>query len=213
VESSLTPFSLRRDILFIGSFQHSPNVDAVLFFAREIFPLVKAQLPEIRFYVIGDKAPPEVVALADESVVITGFQPDVGAYFDNIRLSVAPLRYGAGVKGKINQSMGLGVPVVATSLAVEGMFLTDREDVLIGDTPEDFARALIDIYGSEELWQLVSKNALAKAKSLYSIEAARKKLKHLLSDEHFSSARPFPEQSGSAAARQPESLRLSAPPG
>ena len=212
VDSSPTPFSLRRDILFIGSFQHTPNVDAVLFFTRDIFPLIKTRLPEVRFYVIGDKAPPQVVALADEGIVITGFQPDVGAYFDNIRLSVAPLRYGAGVKGKINQSMGLGVPVVATSLAVEGMFLTDREDVLIGDTPEDFARALIEVYGSEELWHYVSKNALEKTKALYSVEAARKKLKHLLSDEHFSSASPFrePDRSNNAKQLDQESVQITA---
>ena len=212
VDSSPTPFSLRRDILFIGSFQHAPNVDAVLFFTRDIFPLVKTRLPEIKFYVIGEKAPPQVVALAEESVIVTGFQPDVGVHFDNIRLSVAPLRYGAGVKGKINQSMGFGVPVVATSLAVEGMFLTDREDVLIGDTPEDFARALIEAYGSEELWQHVSKNALEKTKALYSVEAARRKLKHLLSDEHFSSARQVPDRNGSSIAKQPdqESVQITA---
>jgi GT2 family glycosyltransferase/glycosyltransferase involved in cell wall biosynthesis len=212
VDSSPSPFSLRRDILFIGSFQHSPNVDAVLFFARDIFPLVKKRLPEIKFYIIGDKAPPEVVALAGESVIVTGFQPDVGFYFDNIKLSVAPLRYGAGIKGKINQSMGFGVPVVATSLAVEGMFLTDREDVLIGDTPEDFVRALIEVYGSEELWQSVSKNALEKTKTLYSIEAARGKLKHLLSDEHFSSSRRFSNPNGSIIANRsdPEGVRITA---
>jgi O-antigen biosynthesis protein len=204
VPGSNTPFSLRHDFLFIGSFQHTPNIDAVIFFTNEVYPLVKARLPGVRFYVIGDKAPPAVIALASENIIITGLQPDVRPYFDSVRLSLAPLRFGAGIKGKINQSMGFGVPVVATSLAVEGMFLTDREDVLIGDTPEDFARALIEVYGSEELWQHVSKNALEKTKASYSVEAARRKLKHLLSDEHFSSARSLPGQNGSTIAKQPD---------
>src|SRR5260370_26389744 len=79
-----------------------------------------------------------------------------GHFFESVKLSVAPLRYGAGIKGKINLSMGFGVPVVATSLAVEGMALTDREDVLIADEPEDFARAVVELYESEDLWNRIS---------------------------------------------------------
>jgi hypothetical protein len=81
VPGSATPFSLRHDFLFIGSFQHAPNGDAVLFFASEIYPLVKARLPEAKFYVIGDKAPPAVVALASEKIIITGLQPDLRPFF------------------------------------------------------------------------------------------------------------------------------------
>jgi glycosyltransferase involved in cell wall biosynthesis len=126
VPGSATPFSLRHDFLFIGSFQHTPNIDAVLFFVNEIYPLIMKRLPKAKFYVIGDKAPPSVIALASENIVITGLVPDAKPYFDTVKLSVAPLRYGAGIKGKLNQSMGLGVPAVATSVAVEGMSLTHR---------------------------------------------------------------------------------------
>lgn len=188
VHGSATPFSLRHDFLFIGSFQHTPNIDAVIFFTEEIFPLVSQRLPEAKFYVIGDKAPPAVIALANENIIVTGLQRDVRPYFDSVKLSVAPLRFGAGVKGKVNQSMGFGVPVVATSVAVEGMALTDREDVLIGDTAADFARALIDLYQSEELWERVSTNGLEKTKALYSGEAAQKELSRLFSDDHFRSS-------------------------
>ena len=94
-----------------------------MFFVREIFPLVREQLPGVRFYIIGDKAPPAVTTLANEHVIVTGLQRDVRPYFESVKLSVAPLRWGAGVKGKVNQSMGFGVPVVGTSVAVEGMDL------------------------------------------------------------------------------------------
>src|SRR5262249_15894103 len=143
VPGSNTPFALRRDWLFIGGFQHRPNIDAVLFFVQKIYPLVSERLRDAKFYIIGDKPPPEIVALATERVIVAGLQRDVRPFFDSVKLSVAPLRFGAGIKGKINQSMGFGVPVVATSIAVEGMPLTNREDILIADEPEDFARALI----------------------------------------------------------------------
>ncbi|MEO7723781.1 MAG: glycosyltransferase [Chthoniobacterales bacterium] len=181
VPGSATPFSLRKNFLFIGSFQHPPNIDGVLFFAREILPLVRHQLGPVKFFIIGDKAPPEVVALASEAVIVTGLQPDVRPYFDNVRLSVAPLRYGAGVKGKINQSMGFGVPVVGTSIAVEGMGLVDRESVLVGDTPDDFARALIELYTSQPLWETLSQAGFEKTRALFSREAAQEKLKRLFS--------------------------------
>jgi GT2 family glycosyltransferase/glycosyltransferase involved in cell wall biosynthesis len=185
IPGSNTPFALRRDWLFIGGFQHPPNIDAVLFFVEKIYPLVSERLPDAKFYIIGDKAPPEVVALETERIVVTGLQTDVRPFFESVRLSVAPLRFGAGVKGKINQSMGFGVPVVATSLAVEGMELADHEDVLIADEPEDVARALIQLYESEELWNRLSKNGIEKTKAMYSVSAARKRLRQLFSDSHF----------------------------
>ena len=184
VPGSNTPFSLRQDFLFIGGFQHTPNIDAVIFFLEKIYPLVKERLSDAKFYIIGDKAPPEVVALATDNVVVTGLQPDVQPFFESVKLSVAPLRYGAGIKGKINQSMGFGVPVVATSLAVEGIALTDRQDILIADEPEDFARALIELYESEKLWNLLSKNGIKTTKAHYSVSAVRKRLNRLLSDDH-----------------------------
>jgi GT2 family glycosyltransferase/glycosyltransferase involved in cell wall biosynthesis len=198
VPGSKTPFALRRDWLFIGSFQHPPNIDAVLFFLKEIYPLVSEHLRDAKFYIIGDKAPPEIVALATERIVVAGLQRDVRPFFESVRLSVAPLRFGAGVKGKINQSMAFGVPVVGTSLAVEGTELRDGEEILVADEPEDFARALIELYESEDLWNRLSKNGIRKTRALYSTKAARKKLEFLFSDGHLKSLAP------STAARQPD---------
>lgn len=192
IPGSKTPFSLRRDWLFIGGFQHAPNVDAVLFFVQEIYPLVSEHLPDAKFYIIGDKAPPEIVALATERIIVAGWQRDVRPFFDSAKLSVAPLRFGAGIKGKINQSMGFGVPVVATSLAVEGMGLSDRKDILVADRPEDFAQALVELYESEKLWNRLSENGVRKTRVFYSPEAARQKLEFLFSDEHLKSLKRSP---------------------
>jgi glycosyltransferase involved in cell wall biosynthesis len=192
VPGSDTPFALRRDWLFIGSFQHTPNVDAVLFFVQKIYPFVSSRLRDAKFYIIGDKAPPEIVALGNEKIVVTGLQRDARPFFESARLSVAPLRFGAGVKGKINQSMGFGVPVVATSTAVDGTDLRADEDILIADEPEDFASALIKLYESEELWNRLSQSGLRKTRELYSVEAAREQLKFLFSGEHLNRLKPLP---------------------
>jgi GT2 family glycosyltransferase len=184
VPGSKTAFALRRDWLFIGGFQHRPNIDAVLFFVKDIYPLVSEHLRGAKFYIIGDKAPPEVAALATGTIIVAGLQTDVRPFFDSVKLSVAPLRFGAGVKGKINQSMAFGVPVVATSLAVEGMALQNGNDILVADEPEDFARAMIELYESEELWNRISENGIKKTRAIYSTDTARKKLELLFSDEH-----------------------------
>jgi len=148
---------------------------------------VSERLRDAKFYIIGDKAPPEIVALATDRIVVAGLQRDVRPFFDTVRLSIAPLRFGAGVKGKINQSMAFGVPVVATSLAVEGMDLTDREDILLADEPEDFARALIELYESEDLWNRLSENGIRETRASYSSDAAAKTLEFLFSDDRLGS--------------------------
>jgi GT2 family glycosyltransferase/glycosyltransferase involved in cell wall biosynthesis len=205
VPGSKTPFALRRDWLFIGGFQHRPNIDAVLFFVQRIYPLVSEYLRNAKFYIIGEKAPPEIVALATERIIVAGLQTDVRPFFDSVKLSVAPLRFGAGVKGKINQSMAFGVPVVATSLAVEGTALNNREEILVADDPEDFARALIELYESEELWKRLSENGIRKTRALYSTDAARKKLQSLFTDQHLKSLgeppRVFTQQDVAMAAK------------
>jgi GT2 family glycosyltransferase/glycosyltransferase involved in cell wall biosynthesis len=198
VPGSKTPFALRRDWLFIGGFQHRPNIDAVLFFVQRIYPLVSEHLRDAKFYIIGEKAPPEIVALATDRIIVAGLQTDVRPFFDSVKLSVAPLRFGAGVKGKINQSMAFGVPVVATSLAVEGTALNNRDEILVADEPEDFGRALIELYESEELWKRLSENGIRKTRALYSTDAARKKLEFLFSDDHLRSLVP------SGAVEQPD---------
>ena len=193
IPGSSTPFELRRDFLFIGGFQHTPNTDAILFFLKKIYPIVKLRLRDAKFYIIGDKAPPEVVALAGENVVIAGLQRDVRPFFESVRLSVAPLRFGAGVKGKINQSMAWGVPVVATSVAVEGMELVSGEDILVADEPEEFTRALVTLYESPELWNRLSQSAIEKTRRLYSVEVARERLERLFNNERGQTSDAIPE--------------------
>jgi GT2 family glycosyltransferase len=168
-------FGTRENILFIGGFQHPPNVDAVLYFVREIFPLVKKQLPDIRFYIIGSKAPAEVLELAaDPSIIVTGYVDDLTSYFNKCRLSVAPLRYGAGVKGKVITSLSYGLPVVASGVACEGMQLVNGLEVLIADEPSEFASSVVRLYTDDSLWNKLSANGLNNVAKNYSFAATRK---------------------------------------
>ena len=173
IYGSPTPFEARRDCLFIGAFAHPPNRDAVLWLAREILPLVRAEIPDLRCHVIGADPPAEIRALANEWLVVCGYVPDVDPFFDTCRLSVAPLRYGAGVKGKINQSLAHGLPVVTTSQGAEGMYLRDGESALIADDPSTFAAAMVQLYQDSKLWRRLSSGGLAVMETHFSFGAAR----------------------------------------
>lgn len=174
--ASTNPFQNREDILFIGSFEHPPNVDAMHFFIDEVFPIIKRSLTNLRLQVVGGNPPRSLREKARADIVIDGFISDIKPLFNKIRLSIAPLRYGAGVKGKINSSMSFGVPVVATTLAVEGMHLEHDKNVLIANSPEDFAEQVVRAYQDESLWQTLSEQSLENVKECFSFEVAEKQL-------------------------------------
>lgn len=113
----------RRDILFVGGFSHPPNTDGILWFVHEVWPAIRARLPGVVFHIAGADPPPEIRALASESVRLLGFVSDdrLKKLYDGCRLVVIPLRYGAGVKGKTVEAMAHGVPFVTTRWGVEGM--------------------------------------------------------------------------------------------
>jgi len=174
------PFGERRDLVFVGGFQHPPNVDAVAWFVAEVFPLVRAQLPDVRFHVIGSKVPEAIRALAGEHVLVHGFVEDILPYMDGCRVSVAPLRYGAGVKGKVNMAMSCGLPVVATPMAVEGMHVEPGRDVLVAADAAVFADDVVRLHRDEALWNTLSVHGLANVERHFSFTAARAAVQRLL---------------------------------
>ena len=133
-----------------------------------------------RFIVVGPEAPPEIAALASDTIEIRGHVADLGALFDACMLSVAPLRYGGGVKGKIVSSMSYGVPVVATTIAAEGMGLRHGRDILIADKPDAIAEQIVRLHGDPVLWQRLSRNAYAEFVERFSEEAGAKVIVPLL---------------------------------
>lgn len=173
-------WSQRRDLLFVGGFQHPPNIDAAEWLIEEIFPAVRAQIPDIGLHIIGSRMPEHLRERRAPGVTIHGFVENLEPFLEGCRLSVAPLRYGAGVKGKVNQAMAWGLPVVATSCAAEGMFLTHGEDVLIADSSEDFAEQIVRAYNDETLWSTLSDGGLENVERYFSYNAARRAIGDLV---------------------------------
>jgi O-antigen biosynthesis protein len=174
-------FDERSGFLFIGSFRHRPNVDAVEYFMTEIYPLLPADLHRVPFYIIGENPPESIARFASEQVMVTGHLPSVEESFEQARLSVAPLRFGAGVKGKINQSMAHGVPVIASPIAAEGMDLDACRELPVCASPTDFARTIASVYHDRERWQTLSTNGLVATASRYGMGAVRAQLERLVS--------------------------------
>jgi len=174
------PFEQRKDILFIGGYQHTPNVDAIEWFVAEIFPLIEIRLPALKFHIVGSKAPKHIVEMARDNIIFQGFVEDIEPLMDDIRIAIAPLRYGSGVKGKVNMSMSYGQPVVGTKVAVEGMHAQEGVDVLMAETPQEFANQIIRLYEDEELWNTISQGGLQNVQNYFSFDAAKKALKAIL---------------------------------
>ncbi|MFG1466454.1 glycosyltransferase [Xanthobacter sp. DSM 24535] len=150
---SATAFGDRHDIVFVGGYAHSPNVDAVEYFVRAIWPELQQRLPQsAKFRVVGAGAPDSLRELASDRIILDGFVEDLAPLLDQCRVFVAPLRYGAGLKGKVVTALSHGVPCVASSIAIEGMGLTDRHELLVADKAADFIERVIQLYEDEALW-------------------------------------------------------------
>jgi O-antigen biosynthesis protein len=169
-------FQSRKDFLFLGNFDHAPNVDAMLWFVSEVWPLVRAKGFADRFIIAGAAVPREIARLASDQIEVRGYVSDLGPLFDACRLSIAPLRYGAGVKGKIVSSLSLGVPVVASSMAAEGMGLRHQEDVLIADPPEAMADQIIGLYNDPGLWRRLSSGGYRAFQERFSLASGGPKV-------------------------------------
>jgi len=179
-------FAERRDLVFVGGFRHPPNVDAMRWFLGEVFPRIRAALPDVQFHCIGGYVPETIAAFSDApGVHIHGHVPDIAPYMDGCRIAVAPLRFGAGVKGKVNLSMAHGQPVVATPCAAEGMHLEDGVDVLLAEASNAFADAVIALYGDEVLWSRLAGNGLANVQAHFSLDAARDTVRRVFFDSRF----------------------------
>ncbi len=173
-------FEARKDMFFLGGFQHKPNIDAVKYLVCEIWPIIKSELPGVKLYIIGSHPTEDIKKYSSDDIVITGFIEDISPYFRKCKVMLAPLRYGAGVKGKITQSLSLGLPVVTTNIGAEGINFTDNQNVMLAEIPEKFAEKAIKLYQDSNLWNSLSKNSLDLAKE-HSPEKARACLTSMLS--------------------------------
>jgi len=179
-EGSQRSFYDRQDVLFVGNFGHEPNVDAGRHLLEEVWPRARRTLGDARLFVVGPNPPDEFRERLDEHVVVTGHVPDVSPYLDTCRVSVAPLRFGAGVKGKVLESLGRGQPVVGSSIAFEGLPVETERDVLLADDPAATAAGIVRLYEDRALWERLSRAGPKIVAADFSFAAARRALAEAL---------------------------------
>jgi glycosyltransferase involved in cell wall biosynthesis len=172
-------FHERKDLLFIGSFGHTPNLDAVHFLHDQIMPIVWKTYPKIVVNIIGSNPVQSILELDNERFKVLGFIEDIEPYFVNSRLFIAPLRFGAGIKGKIGQSLEYSLPVITTEIGAEGFDFGTFEDEMIANQPKEFAEKIIEMYTNESLWDDVS-NFSKEILEPFSIATTMKTLKQII---------------------------------
>jgi GT2 family glycosyltransferase/glycosyltransferase involved in cell wall biosynthesis len=161
VKNPKNDFYERKDILFVGGFlaSESPNEDAVLYFAKEVFPKIQKEL-SCRFFIVGITPPDSVKKLSTSSVIVTGFVPDLREYYEKCRVFVVPHRYSAGIPWKLQEAMSYGIPSVVSELTASQLDLTDGNEVLIVKNSDEFVHKITKLYQDEKLWHQLQQNAL-----------------------------------------------------
>ena len=167
-------------LLFVGSFKHEPNVDAILYFCDEIFPLLLEMNSSFTLEVIGPNPPEALLALQSDKIFIRGFVESLDDYYRKAHISVAPLRFGAGMKGKIGEALSFGLPVVTTEIGAEGFGLSPGENILVAKTALDFAESILQLSQDNQLYNKLSTNGYDFIKDNYSEEATRARLSRLI---------------------------------
>lgn len=177
----MPPFEDRSGIFFIGTFLHDPNVDAVEVLYHKIMPLVWEQLPNLKITIIGSEAPESILKMNSDQFEVTGYVENIIPYYEKCFASVSPLRFGAGVKGKIGQALEYTLPVLTTEIGAEGMFLENGITALIAgnDDYQTFADHIVAICTQKELWNTLHQNS-EKGIYPFSIEAQKEEIYKML---------------------------------
>ena len=162
-------FRRRSKLVFLGGFAHTANVDAINWFIGKVWPLLQKRGFPYRLTIAGAEMPDQIAALASDRIEVMGHVKNLRRLFAECRLSIAPLRYGAGMKGKIVESLSYGVPVVATSVAAEGMDLHHNETLLIANSPPTMADEIVRLSEDDDLWQMLSQGGYRYFEKHFSI--------------------------------------------
>lgn len=177
-------FDERKDLLFVGGFNHTPNYDGVVWFIEEIFPSIKQHIPGIKLYIVGSNPPDDLKASAADDIIVTGFVSDeeLENFYNRTRLVVVPLRYGAGVKGKVVEALYYQVPVVTTAIGAEGLEMAESI-MSINDKPDDFAMSVVSLYQDQDQWFKYFQSSAGYIRQYFSVEAAEKVIAYDISNQ------------------------------
>ncbi|HTZ76019.1 MAG TPA: glycosyltransferase [Candidatus Aquilonibacter sp.] len=172
-------FAEREGIVYLGHFNNPPTLDGLEWYIREVAPLVRRQLPEVKLYVVGAQLP-ESWSTPDPNVVRVGFRPNLAAEFAQRRMLVSPVRFGTGIKTKNLHAIAHGLPIVTNPKGAEGGSFVSGETALIAEDPEEFATAVVKLYTDEALWRKISQSSRAHAAKYFSKEAMNATLRTIL---------------------------------
>ncbi|MFH1414640.1 MAG: glycosyltransferase [Elusimicrobiota bacterium] len=170
----------RNNIIYAGSMNNLHNVDAVEYFAEDIFPILRDKIPGIKLYVAGSCPVKRIRNLSGDDIVVTGYVKDLSLYFSSFMVSVVPLRIGAGMKSKIIESMAWGCPVVSTAIGSEGMFFEEGKEITVSDEPCGFADSIATLYTDKEKWSFFSITGYSAVKERYSMELMERRLLEII---------------------------------
>ncbi len=184
------PFAKRRGIAFIGGYSHEPNLDAARSLIREIMPSVRKQNPNIECLLVGHDLPEQLRQLCGDGVVAVGYVEDLAEIFDRVRLTVAPLTYGAGIKGKVIESLAAGVPCICTPVAAEGLDFPPALEGCVAEGVERFAALICQMHDDEAANDTYSRAALRYIGDVFSPESLNSAMRRALG------AAPFKGSSG-----------------
>ncbi len=163
----------RKNLLFVGGFGHGPNIDAVKWFCTDIFPKVLKKNPDIKFEIVGSNAPDEILALKSDNIIVHGFVSDekLEELYGSCKMAVIPLRYGAGIKGKVVEAMSQGVPVITTAVGAEG--IVDAENILfVKDDIDEIVNSIVELYDDSKALSEASEKSYEYIKKYFSADAA-----------------------------------------
>lgn len=180
VRTGSPPNNEREGLLFIGHYLHAPNEDAMVHLVADIMPIVRSELGDIPLTMLGSAITDRIKGLGNHFVHPVGYVADPAPWFDQARVFAAPLRFGAGMKGKIGQSLSLGLPVVTSSIGAEGMGVTNGHELLIADDAESFARAVVALYTDSNLWRRLAANGASHIERHFSPAAVAESIETLL---------------------------------
>ena len=167
-------------MVFIGDYRVPPNVDAVQYFCRDVLPLIHAKVPLAHLLLVGNAPTPEVRALASDRITVTGYVPETAPYLQKSRVSVAPLRFGAGMKGKVGEAAAHGIPIVTTSVGFQGMEVKHEEDVFVADSAAEFADFVVRLFQDRALCDRMRLSAMKKMKERFGVAAAKRRLESIM---------------------------------
>lgn len=175
--------SCARRLLFIGSYARpggETNIDAMRWFCSDILPLVVAEEPEATLRIVGGPRTDEIASLASSRVEVLGFVPETQPYLSSSGISIAPLRFGGGMKGKIGEAMSFALPVVTTATGIEGFGLVPGREVLVGDTPRAFADHVLALLRDADLRERIRMAGYAFIRDRYSDVAVKARVHELM---------------------------------